>query len=69
MKINGKEIKAKYFVFDGCHKIYLIEDNQDIHEAQQEDYDELIPIEKLPEYWEKSCPLRFIYNWKWRCSN
>ena len=29
MKINGKEILGKEFAFDGCHKIYIIEDDDD----------------------------------------
>ena len=29
MKINGIEITAKHFVYDGCHKIYLINSEAD----------------------------------------
>jgi hypothetical protein len=25
MKINGKEVTAKKFAFEGCHKIYVID--------------------------------------------
>lgn len=29
MKINNKEVIGKQFAYDGCHKIYIIEDLQD----------------------------------------
>ena len=63
MKINGKEIKAKQFAYDGCHKIYLIEDTDDLKEAKDIGYD-IYNIESLKETYDDSCSLRFINNWK-----
>ena len=63
MKINGKNIDGKKFAYDGCHKIYVIEDEQDEKQAIDFCYS-ILDIEKLPETYYKSCPLRFIHNWK-----
>lgn len=63
MKINGKEIKAKQFAYDGCHKIYLIEDTDDLKEAKGIGYD-IYDIKLLKETYDDSCSLRFIDNWK-----
>lgn len=63
MKINGITVKAEEFAYDGCHKIYLIEDEQDKHEAIECGY-MLFPIDLLMPTYYNSCDLRFIYNWK-----
>lgn len=63
MKINGKEIKAKQFAYDGCHKIYLIEDTDDLKDAKDIGYN-IYDIELLKETYDDSCSLRFINNWK-----
>lgn len=63
MKIDGKEIKAKQFAYDGCHKIYLIEDTDDLKEAKDIGYD-IYDIKLLKETYDDSCSLRFIDNWK-----
>lgn len=63
MIINGKETNAKEFAYDGCHKIYLIEDNKDKEMALDLNY-EIRPIEELERTFECSCSLRFIHNWK-----
>jgi len=63
MKINGKNIDGKKFAYDGCHKIYVIEDKKDEKEAIDLCYS-ILNIKKLPETYYKSCPLRFISNWK-----
>jgi len=63
MKINNKIINDKYFGYDGCHKIYIIEDPQDEAEAKSYGY-EIMKIEELKDVYETSCELRFIYNWK-----
>lgn len=59
MKINGKETNAKQFAYDGCHKIYLIDDDEDENEMVELGY-EVLPIELLISIWEDACPLRFI---------
>lgn len=64
MYINNKQTDAKEFAFDGCHKIYLIEDEEDKKEAISLEYDIFLPIEQLEETFNNACPLRFISNWK-----
>ena len=61
--VNGKPIEGTKFAFDGCHKFYIIEDERDEAEAIQLGYD-LYCICKLEEYYNNSCSLRFINNWK-----
>lgn len=63
MLINGQEVAGTSFAFDKCHKIYIIEDNDDLAEAKDTGYD-IFPIEDLPRAYEDSCELRFISNWK-----
>jgi hypothetical protein len=63
MKINGKEITAQEFAFDGCHKIYLCESASDAKEAMNSGYS-IFPIDQLESTYESSCSLRFISNWK-----
>lgn len=60
--VNGKEVKGKFFAYDGCHKIYICEDMGDIERARNTYHIE--PIEKLKECYYNSCELRFINNWK-----
>lgn len=62
MKINNIKITAKSFAYDGCHKIYLLESEEGLHEAAKLNY-QILPIEELPEIYETSCPLRFINTW------
>ena len=62
MKINGKETLAKQFAYDGCHKIYLIENEQQLQEARWNEYS-IYPISKLKQTFEDSCELRFISDW------
>ena len=64
MRINGKEVKTNgYYAFDGCHKIYIIEDFDDMQKAQEYEY-QVLEIRTLPSVYYNSCPLRFINNWK-----
>lgn len=63
MRINNKEVIGDKFAFDGCHKIYIIEDEEDIKEAEEYNY-EIFCLEQLQEKYENSCDLKFIYNWK-----
>ena len=62
MKVNDYEITQKFFAYDGCHKIYLIDD-EDLVAAEKTDY-QIVPIEYLPNVWRASCELRFIRTWK-----
>jgi hypothetical protein len=57
MKINNQETNAQFFAYDGCHKIYLIES-----EEQLQDYVryQIKPISELQQTFESSCELRFV---------
>ena len=64
VKINGKVVKHNgYFAYDGCHKIYILEDNEDVENAKNYGYT-IYPIVELKEAYKNSCPLRFIDSWK-----
>lgn len=57
------ESGAEQFAFDGCHKIYLIQDEADREEARECGYD-ILNIDRLESAFEHSCSLRFIHDWK-----
>ena len=59
---NLKENNYLLFAYDGCHKIYLIENKDEIKEATEYGY-ELLPIRLLKETYENSCELKFINFW------
>lgn len=63
MKVNGKEIQGIGIAYDGCHKIYIIEDKKDELEAYNDGY-EFYMLELLEKIYNNSCLLRFINNWK-----
>jgi len=63
MTINGIKIDAKEFAWDGCHKIYLLESNEDRYQAIKTGYEKIFPISKLEYIYQISCPLRFIRTW------
>ena len=62
MRINGKQTLAKTFAYDGCHKIYLIENEQQLQEARNNEYS-IYPVAQLKQTFEDSCELRFISDW------
>ena len=62
--INGNKTKAKFFAFDGCHKIYLLESDEDITDASSSSGYKVYPIKGLKKAWADSCGLRFINTWK-----
>jgi len=62
LTINGTSVVADTFAFDGCHKIYVCESADDESEAEAAGYS-LLPVERLAETFEQSCPLRFVSNW------
>lgn len=63
MKINGNPIIASEFAYDGCHKIYLLESEEDKYEAKGSGYG-IFPISLLEKKFNNSCGLQFISNWK-----
>jgi hypothetical protein len=68
IKERIEKIKGLGFIYDNCHKIYILETNEDVKEAveknKNDNYYTLYPMEKLAEMYLKSCPLRFINNYK-----
>ena len=40
MKINNIAVIGKKVAFDDCHKIYIIEDEEDLKKAKKYGYDE-----------------------------
>lgn len=66
MKISNHKIKATHYFFDGCHKIYLIEDEQDKQNFLNMGWTELdiYPINTIIDIYECSCPLKFIQTCK-----
>ena len=63
MLINYREVIGTEFAYDGCHKIYVLEDVTDKQESMEIGY-HIYPIGQLEEVYENSCSLRFINNWK-----
>jgi len=64
VEINGRTaIHNGYFAYEGCHKMYILEDEEDIKQATEFQYS-VLPMEDLEETYKNSCPLRFISNWK-----
>lgn len=60
---------AKGIAFDGCHKIYVLMDDEQMAEMKEYGYDPLIAADSttidemlstLMEWYENSCGLRFI---------
>lgn len=67
--INGKEVKGNRFVWDNCHKIYIIEDEEDLLDCMDKwgtliNGTDIFDITELERIYDKSCSLRFINNWK-----
>ena len=63
MKINGKEVTAKKFAFEGCHKIYVIDTPEEEAQALKYGYD-IYPIKEIEQAYKDSCSLKFICNWR-----
>jgi hypothetical protein len=61
LRINGTEIEADEFAWDGCHKLYVVTDQHSRDELESYGYD-FYPVAELPRAWELSCWLRFIQN-------
>jgi hypothetical protein len=48
--------------WDGCHKIYFLQDEERQAAAERFGYD-IYPSEKVREAYEDSCSLRFVSRW------
>ena len=67
--INGKEVKGDKFVWDNCHKIYIIEDENDLLDCMNTwgtliNGTDIFDITEIERIYDNSCSLRFISNWK-----
>ncbi len=62
MKCNHKTIRGNAFAYDGCHKIYVLENQAQIDEATEDGF-QIHDIIDLPYIYADSCPLRFISYW------
>ena len=63
--INGISIsECSGFVYDGCHKIYLVK-REDIPRVKElwGDDEPIYNMDGLPECYKYSCPLKFISAW------
>jgi hypothetical protein len=49
--------------FDGCHKLYLIFDDEDMEIATANGYlaEDIFPATEIHRLWESSCGLRFVH--------
>lgn len=63
LEINGRTVIGDTFAYDGCHKIYILEDKEDTKEAIGLGY-KICLLETLEDTYNNSCSLRFINNWK-----
>lgn len=61
-KVEEMAPEATQFAWDGCHKIYIIENQEELVEAKNVGY-EILDIKNLETAWEKSCELKFINFW------
>ena len=63
--INGKEVKGIGFVYDGCHKIFVVEndDLQDVYEKWGEN-ETIYPLEEIEQKYNESKQkfIESIYN-------
>lgn len=66
VNINGTDYQCKGFAYDGCHKIYLCMNDNDINEAKNMGYD-ICDVDVLWTCYEDSCSLRFIDTWELDC--
>lgn len=64
MEINYIQVISNWPVaFDGCHKFYVIEDDDDQQMMLEYGYT-LYDITQLPHLYSMACPLKFIHNAK-----
>lgn len=61
VRINDIDVsEAIGFVYDGCHKIFLVYNQADIDQAKSYGYEEVLGMDVLYETYRDSCYLRFI---------
>lgn len=63
LRVSGVDVrKARGFIFDGCHKIYLLRKKAEVDRYRADGY-EIHPMKELERTFANTCPLRFI-NWE-----
>lgn len=65
-KISNKKVEGySYFLFDGCHKFYLLKSGILTADMKDKGYkqSDIYPIDILPDAFSCGCPLRFISTW------
>lgn len=62
-KVKEMAPQATQFVWDGCHKIYIIENEEEATEAKKSGYAVLNIEDDLETAWKDSCNLKFINFW------
>ena len=62
LEINGKTVIGECFAYEGCHKIYICENQEDIEKAKKIGYN-ILDISEIEDVYNKSCELKFIRNW------
>ena len=48
--------------FDGCHKLYFLQDDGEVRDARDAGY-RVFPASRLRELYDSSCGLRFVSRW------
>lgn len=62
-KIAAIEASGFPLAFDGCHKIYFLEDEERRKDAAEYDYEPFLPSTELRECIARSCGLVFVSRW------
>lgn len=57
--INGQVVEGIKVAYDGCHKIYICENQEDLYMMQDYGYG-LYDMNDLKEIYDNACPLKFI---------
>ena len=65
--VKGAVGSAKAITWDGCHKIYVLMDDQQVQQSEDWGYDPIIrvadteeAVNTLKQWFDESCGLRFI---------
>lgn len=60
-RVRGALSRAKGMHWDGCHKIYLSMDDEQLRQSEEIGYETHAPdFDKLKGWFEESCGLRFV---------
>lgn len=66
-RVRQALLTAKAITWDGCHKIYVLMDDEEVESTREMGYSPIVPVTDpdqalatLKEWFEESCGLRFI---------